>query len=68
MFLTGQASPHQPQRMTHDAGALFRKDDARELLYFGSVGQMMADFIPQNAFRASVGGKENVTSVQWSKK
>lgn len=44
-----------PPALAHDTGALFREDDGSELLYFGSVGQMMADFIPQNAFRAWVG-------------
>jgi hypothetical protein len=44
-----------PPVLAHDTEALFRENDGSELLYFGSVGQMMADFIPQNAFRAWVG-------------
>lgn len=47
-----------PPALAHDAGALFREDDGRELLYFGRVGQMMADFIPQMLLELGLEGRK----------
>lgn len=55
MKCSKQAGPRPTsQRMTQ--GHFSRKMTAGDLVYFGRVDQMMADFIPQNAFRAWSGG------------